>query len=251
MSKKYYAVKKGYKVGVFDAWDICKAQVNGFSGAEYKSFKTEEEAYAYIGKKPPAKAVKTKQNDKPKQTKNTKSTTTKKASSKKEKGIEVRSTADVKVISSYIEPSEVLDEFDLIAFVDGSYDKNTKSFGSGIALLYNDNSRVDHKLAGHDKFNQWNIVGELEATKYALKLASEQGHKNVCIYHDLVNIAHWSSGYFKAKNEYTIDFVRTIEKYSKDINITFIHVPAHSGYELNERADKLAKESIEDYLKVL
>ena len=47
--KKFYAVKKGYKVGVYNMWDECKKQVNGFSGAEYKSFQTLDEAYEYIG----------------------------------------------------------------------------------------------------------------------------------------------------------------------------------------------------------
>lgn len=46
--KKYYAVKHGRKVGVFTTWDECKKQVDGYSGAEYKSFPTEEEAKLYI-----------------------------------------------------------------------------------------------------------------------------------------------------------------------------------------------------------
>ena len=36
---KYYGVKKGLVPGVYTSWDECKAQVDGFSGAEYKSFK--------------------------------------------------------------------------------------------------------------------------------------------------------------------------------------------------------------------
>lgn len=46
--KKYYAVRKGKKIGIFNTWDACKAQVNGFSGAEYKSFPTMEEANEYV-----------------------------------------------------------------------------------------------------------------------------------------------------------------------------------------------------------
>jgi ribonuclease HI len=48
MGKKFYAVKKGYKTGVFATWDECKKQVSGFSGAVYKSFKTELEARAFL-----------------------------------------------------------------------------------------------------------------------------------------------------------------------------------------------------------
>lgn len=45
---KYYAVKKGNETGVFDDWGKCSAAVKGFSGAEYKSFPTMEEAKAYL-----------------------------------------------------------------------------------------------------------------------------------------------------------------------------------------------------------
>lgn len=48
MTKKYYAVKQGHKIGVFTTWEECKKQVHGFSGAEYKSFPTEAEARAWI-----------------------------------------------------------------------------------------------------------------------------------------------------------------------------------------------------------
>ena len=48
MGKKYYAVKKGRKVGVFETWDECKAQVTGFSGATYKSFLDKNEALEFI-----------------------------------------------------------------------------------------------------------------------------------------------------------------------------------------------------------
>jgi ribonuclease HI len=43
-SKKYYAVFKGRKTGIFLSWQECQEQVTGFSGALYKSFKTQGEA---------------------------------------------------------------------------------------------------------------------------------------------------------------------------------------------------------------
>ena len=47
--RKFYAVRKGKKTGIFNTWDECKEQVNGYSGAEYKSFTLKEEAEEYIG----------------------------------------------------------------------------------------------------------------------------------------------------------------------------------------------------------
>jgi ribonuclease H-related protein len=48
---KYYAVKQGYKIGIFDNWEECKESVNGFKGAQYKSFRSEEEALKYLDQK--------------------------------------------------------------------------------------------------------------------------------------------------------------------------------------------------------
>ncbi len=58
--KKFYVVWVGHKPGVYSSWDEAKAQIEGFSGAKYKSFtdaKAAEEAYEkpadmYYGKGP-------------------------------------------------------------------------------------------------------------------------------------------------------------------------------------------------------
>lgn len=45
---KYYAVRKGKNTGIFTTWDECNSNVTGFSGAEYKSFKTLNDAEIYM-----------------------------------------------------------------------------------------------------------------------------------------------------------------------------------------------------------
>lgn len=47
-STKYYAVKIGKTPGIYTSWDECKKQVEGFSGALYKSFTSIDEAKTYI-----------------------------------------------------------------------------------------------------------------------------------------------------------------------------------------------------------
>lgn len=46
---KIYAVKKGLSTGLYNSWEDCKAVVEGFPGAEYKSFKSRQEAMQYLG----------------------------------------------------------------------------------------------------------------------------------------------------------------------------------------------------------
>ena len=49
--KKYYVVWKGKKTGVFTSWNVCKRQIDGFEGAEYKSFTSLDEAEVAFTKK--------------------------------------------------------------------------------------------------------------------------------------------------------------------------------------------------------
>ena len=46
--KKIYAVKKGKRTGLFTSWEACQASVEGYPGAEFKGFATEEEARSYL-----------------------------------------------------------------------------------------------------------------------------------------------------------------------------------------------------------
>lgn len=46
--KKYYAVRNGRKIGIYDTWIECKEQIEGYSGAIYKSFSSYEDAYNYL-----------------------------------------------------------------------------------------------------------------------------------------------------------------------------------------------------------
>jgi viroplasmin and RNaseH domain-containing protein len=46
--KKVYAVRKGYKPGVYFQWPVCEVQVKGFPGAVFKGFKSIREAEDWL-----------------------------------------------------------------------------------------------------------------------------------------------------------------------------------------------------------
>jgi ribonuclease HI len=50
---KLYAVKKGRQTGIFNTWNECKLQVDGYKGAQYKSFSTISDAEEYMSYSPP------------------------------------------------------------------------------------------------------------------------------------------------------------------------------------------------------
>ncbi|NWH06142.1 ribonuclease HI [Desulfobacter latus] len=45
---KFYAVARGRKTGIFTSWPDAERQVKGFAGARFKSFKTKQEALAFL-----------------------------------------------------------------------------------------------------------------------------------------------------------------------------------------------------------
>ena len=48
---KYYAVKVGRVSGIYSSWDECKAQVDGYEGAIFKSFSNIVDAQDYLDSK--------------------------------------------------------------------------------------------------------------------------------------------------------------------------------------------------------
>lgn len=68
---KYYVVWNGICPGIYTSWTDCQRQINGYEGAIYKSFNTQEEAekaynsspYIYIGKNKEEINLETKQSN--------------------------------------------------------------------------------------------------------------------------------------------------------------------------------------------
>ncbi len=46
--QKFYAVKAGRMTGIFTTWADCKTQVDGFTGAKYKSFSSAVDAANWL-----------------------------------------------------------------------------------------------------------------------------------------------------------------------------------------------------------
>ena len=74
MSKKYYVVWKGHKTGIFNTWSECKSQIDGFSGARFKSFSSKQEAELAYQNNPNITLVKSLTNLKKQKTKSSYST---------------------------------------------------------------------------------------------------------------------------------------------------------------------------------
>lgn len=214
---KFYAVKSGRVTGIFDSWDKCKESVSGYSGANYKSFKSENEANLWLyGGKIEGLAI---------------------------KKISLFDGFTVKKVSNNIP----LDE--CIAYVDGSFEYD--KFSYGCVLLTSDE---EIQLGGYDNVSylssMHNIAGELLGAMVAIDTAIKYNKKRIMIYHDLEGTEKWANRKWNRNKTGTIQYEDFISNSRLKIDIDFTWVKGHSGIVYNEAADNLARLAIENNIRV-
>lgn len=210
-AKKFYAVKKGKKTGVFSTWDDCKAAVDGYSGAEYKGFATLLEAQQYLG------------------------------ISKQSADGEVE-----KVFSGKHKNTPTKDR--LVVYVDGSYEDSIKKYAFGCVFLLEDGSIYTECGNGDnpESLQHRNVTGEMLGAMYAVKTALMNGFSEVEICFDYQGIEKWVTGEWRAKNNLTQTYAAAMRDWSKSIHISFTKVAAHTNVKYNELADQMAKKGLQD-----
>ncbi len=204
MAKKYYAVRKGKTAGIYMNWDDCKAQVQGFSGAEYKSFPTITEAEAYMGG-----AVKN--------------------------SIQVENEGGIPVTDKLNAVAYVDGSYN-IATKEFSY--GVVMFHDGKELHFS--QKVDDRELAEMR----NVAGEIKGSECAMRYAVENGCETLVIYHDYEGISKWCTGAWKANKPGTIAYKKYYEEVSSKLKVEFIKVKGHSGDRFNDVADELAKKAI-------
>ena len=170
--KKIYAVRKGYKTGLFYTWDECKKAVYGYSGAEYKGFLTKEEAEAFLNIG--AAKIITNKNS---------STTT---------------SVDFTALTTSTSDR-------LVVYVDGSFDVSIQKYSFGCVILLEDGRIIERSGNGEEPelLAIRNVAGEMHGAMYAVQWAFENGYSSVVIHYDYEGIEKWATGVWSAKNPHT------------------------------------------------
>lgn len=204
MPQKFYAVVSGRNPGVYTRWPDAKKQIVGYSGASHKSFSTLQEAQEFLD----SASVSKPQDDQPVQVLPVKGRT--------------------------------------IIYTDGSA-KDRKT-GYGVIGIKENGERVQYN--GPVPNGTTNNQAEL----YAIKIALEEFSGPLTIYSDseytinclTVYIHNWKRNGWKSTRGQKIKNREWIEPISQLLegreDVEFVHVRAHSGFELNELADQCAKD---------
>lgn len=136
------------------------------------------------------------------------------------------------------------------AYIDGSFDRTSGIYGSGVVIVDGD-EKYEYKHAGNreDYAQLHNVAGELEAAKFVMWYAVDKKIKEITLFYDYQGIEAWAVGDWQANLPYTQDYVKFYNKVKTAVKVNFVKVKAHTGIELNEVVDKLAKEAIEQFKK--
>ena len=233
----YYAVKIGENPGIYGSWTECEKQVKGYPNAQFKKWKTREEAEAYINgnstSTPHGSGV------------SSLGLGSKTPSFREEKGkAELFPAQDGSLTA--IEELFQSTKTDCIAYVDGSFEKDSGVYGYGVVFIEKNGNIEEYFDSGREESYQSmrNVSGELLGALKATSLAVEKGYSSIAIFHDYQGIASWAKGEWKCNKEKTIEYREKMLSYQKQIKITFHKVLAHSGDYFNERADILAKQAV-------
>lgn len=217
-AKKFYAVRKGHRVGIIESWEECKDAVEGFSGAEYKGFPNREEAEGYL----------------------------------EQAGIMVSKPAKTGGVTENVAPAakashnEPTSPDTLITYVDGSYEHSLGKYAFGCVFLMPDGTIYVENGSGNnpESAKLRNVTGEMLGAMFAVRFAIKNGFKKVEIRYDYEGVEKWVTGAWKSKTELTQKYSMAMRMWQAQIEMSFTKVVAHSNVYYNEMADKLAKQGL-------
>lgn len=151
---------------------------------------------------------------------------------------------DIDLMEKYLALAENTNT--IIAYVDGSYDEISKNYSFGCVIITPKREIIEEYGYDNNKkaIENRNIAGELKGVMFVVNWAIKKGFNKIIIRHDYNGIAFWYDGNWKANSYSALEYIKYMNKTRNKINITFEKVAGHSGDELNDRADKLAKKAL-------
>lgn len=138
-----------------------------------------------------------------------------------------------------------LKDVPLSAYIDGSFDKKNMRYSYGAVVFYNNQK---FHISGSDNDERFvdfrNVAGEIIASTKVIQFALNNNIPEIAIYYDYAGIEKWATREWKRNNALTIGYSDYVKSIEDEITIHFIKVKAHSGHQLNDEVDLLAKRAL-------
>lgn len=220
----FYAVQVGRVPGVYSTWDECKAQVDGYPGSKYKKFKTDAEAQAFVKGEELSGSV------------------------SGSGGLETFVQNGCKSVPE--SSTDTTLPKGPYAFVDGSFNPETKVYGYGGFVCVNGRK---YPIMGNGQDPEMatmrNVAGEIEGAMVAVKKAESLKIRDLTLLYDYKGIEQWAipageQGHWKATKSGTQAYAEFMKPENRLTQIHFQKVAAHTGIEGNEMADVMAKKAV-------
>jgi ribonuclease HI len=239
LATKYYVVWSGRKPGIYADWDSCKAQVDKFPGARFKSFSNRADAESAFKGSPgaAASAGAAGSTAMPRRS----ATAGKTGAGKSARSPRTWTATEIAAMP-----------FEVKIFTDGGCEPNPGKSGSGLAL-YRNNVLAELWYGLHNPHGT-NNTAELNAFHQALIMARQEleSGRSVAIFCDssyaIQCVTQWAEGWKRKgwtrpggaiKNLALIQDMYALHQSLKD-RVQVMHVNGHVGVEGNELADRMS-----------
>ncbi|XP_068609759.1 ribonuclease H1 [Brachionichthys hirsutus] len=265
-AKFFYAVRKGFRPGVYSSWEECKSQVDKFPAAVFMKFGLERDAWAFVRGVEPSAPSGLKKGAQPAEAEPDAGLLPRRGPEpleyfplgrKRRQADEEVDTRPKRLKGSEPRGSESPPGFtymgDAVAvYTDGCCSGNGKRGArAGIGVYWGRDHplNVAERLAGR----QTNQRAEIQAACRALQQAKEKNIKKLVLYSDskfTINgvtrwVKNWKLNGWRLKSGGPVtnkeDFVK-LDGLNSELDVVWMHVPGHAGYHGNEEADRLSKE---------
>ncbi|XP_061668128.1 ribonuclease H1 [Syngnathoides biaculeatus] len=263
--KFFYAVRKGFKPGVYNSWDECKAQVDKFPSASFKKFASEKDAWAFVRgveqsappqlpKVEPDLCVLPQKGPVPLEYI---PLGKKRSHVEEEKPDQEAVVPSKRIKDNHSSSTDCTNGFTymgdaVVVYTDGCCSSNGKRGArAGIGVYWGPQHplNVAEPLQGR----QTNQRAEIQAACMALQQAKEQNIKKLVVYTDskftingITNwVKNWKLNGWQLKSGGTVtnkDDFEKLDCLTEELEVVWIHIPGHAGYRGNEEADRLSRE---------
>lgn len=133
----------------------------------------------------------------------------------------------------------------VVAYVDGSYDADTKAYAYGVVIINGDReTHLSDMEMDPEMAKMHNVAGEILGAKAAMQYAKDNHIQSITIVHDYQGIASWCTREWKPSKPETEEYRDFYDDISFSVDIKFKKVKGHSGNFYNDVADALAKREL-------